>query len=222
MTTAINDFVRQVERACADLPEPQRRKLLVDLEDHLGELDADGIADLGDPGAYAAELRAALNLPSAPPPGAAPAQGAPYVQGAPHPQGMATQGTNPPVAYPSPPPRRTGTWIVVGLCIVGAGMLIVTLLVGIVLFGLSTTSQSTSPTSAPAASAQPIPLIEVPSLVGQTQALATRSAQAVGLDVQVELVPATAPRGQVVAQDPQAHTQVAPGSTIVLRVSTGK
>jgi len=67
-SVTISEFVRQVEESCRDLPEPQRRHLIADLESHLHERDGqqDLLADLGDPADYARELRAALDLPQPP------------------------------------------------------------------------------------------------------------------------------------------------------------
>lgn len=211
MTTALNDFVRQVDQACADLPEPQRRKLVVDLEDHLRELDAAAIAELGDPTAYAAELRAALDLPTARPVPTAQYPAAHY----------------PPAQYPAQyPPQKSGlsTWVIVVLCVVGSGLVMLVLFAAIAFFGLAATSQhsSGSSTSGPVASAVPIPMVQVPNLVGGTQAKATESAQAVGLDVRVEFVASNRPKGEVVAQSPAAFSQVQQGTTVVLQVSSGR
>ena len=208
MTTALNEFVRQVDQACADLPELQRRKLIVDLEDHLRELDADAIAELGDPGAYAAELRAALDLPKA---GPVPAHVPAY----------------PPAQYPGQyPPQKSGlaTWIIVALCVVGAGFVMVMLVAGIAFFGLAATSQHRSGpgTGVPVVSAVPIPMVQIPNLVGGTQAKAIESAQAAGLDVQVVSVASNRPKGEVVAQSPAAFSRVQQGTTVVLQVSSGR
>ena len=213
MTTALNDFVRQVDQACADLPEPQRRKLVVDLEDHLRELDADAIAELGDPAAYAAELRAALDLPTA---GPVPAHVPAY-----------PPAQYPPAQYPAQyPPQKSGlsTWIIVALCVVGSGLIMVVLFAALAFFGLAATSQHSSGpgTGAPVASAVPIPMVQVPHLVGGTQAKATESAQAVGLDVRVEVVASNRPKGEVVAQSPAAFSMVEQGTTVVLQVSSGR
>ena len=213
MTTALNEFVRQVDQACADLPEPQRRKLVVDLEDHLRELDADAIAELGDPAAYAAELRAALDLPTA---GPVPAHVPAY----------------PPAHYPLAqyptqyPPQKSGlsTWVIVAVCVVGSGLIMVVLFAALAFFGLAATSQHSSGpgTGVPVVSAEPIPMVQVPHLVGGTQAKATESAQAVGLDVRVEFVASSRPKGEVVAQSPAAFSMVEQGTTVVLQVSSGR
>lgn len=68
MTGFVDDYVRQVEAACADLPAAQRRRLVADLAAHLHEIDtATGsvYAELGPPEQYARELREALDLPAA-------------------------------------------------------------------------------------------------------------------------------------------------------------
>ena len=213
MTTALNDFVRQVDQACADLPEPQRRKLVVDLEDHLRELDAAAIAELGDPAAYAAELRAALDLPTA---GPVPTYLPTYLPTYPPAQ-------YPPAQYPAQK-RGLSTWIIVALCVVGSGLVMVVLFAGIAFFGLAATSQNSSVPArgVPVVSAEPIPMVQVPHLVGGTQAKATESAQAVGLDVRVEFVASNRPKGEVVAQSPGAFSLVQQGTTVVLQVSSGR
>jgi hypothetical protein len=71
---AISDFVQRVERACADLPSVQRRRILADLDAHLREMGepSDLLTELGDPDQYARDLRAAMNLPPSRPPARAP------------------------------------------------------------------------------------------------------------------------------------------------------
>jgi hypothetical protein len=61
-------YASAVRAACADLPGPDRELLLEDLEDHLQEVAAEAggpLAErLGEPEAYAAELRASAGLPA--------------------------------------------------------------------------------------------------------------------------------------------------------------
>ena len=97
-------YVTAVRAACADLPGPPDRELL--LEDHLGEVAAEAggpLAErLGRPEAYAAELRASAGLPG---PGAGSGQaGGPAVPGG---SGCATRRW--PAAWPGcgRPPRPT-------------------------------------------------------------------------------------------------------------------
>jgi hypothetical protein len=62
----LDAFLAQVEQACRDLPERQRRELIAHLGEHLREIDATGRAlkeQLGSPEDYARELRAAMDLP---------------------------------------------------------------------------------------------------------------------------------------------------------------
>jgi hypothetical protein len=70
--TEVARYAGAVRAACVDLPGPQRELLLEDLEDHLAEVAAEAggpLAErLGEPEAYAAELRASAGLPA---PGAA-------------------------------------------------------------------------------------------------------------------------------------------------------
>jgi hypothetical protein len=60
------DYLAAVRAALDDLPEAERAELLEDLESHLHEVAAEGgsLTDrLGEPGAYAEELRASAGLP---------------------------------------------------------------------------------------------------------------------------------------------------------------
>ena len=59
---AVAAFVAQVRARLADLTEEEREELLGGLEADLAERLAEGETDLGDPVAYAAELRAAAGL----------------------------------------------------------------------------------------------------------------------------------------------------------------
>ncbi|MGQ5260306.1 HAAS signaling domain-containing protein [Micromonospora sp. ZYX-F-536] len=64
----ITDYVARVRAALADLPPTRRDELTEDLPDHLAEVaaEADGtlVERLGEPEAYAAELRAAAGAPA--------------------------------------------------------------------------------------------------------------------------------------------------------------
>jgi uncharacterized membrane protein len=202
MTTAISDFVRRVDQACADLPDPQRRRLIADLEDHLRELDAHAITELGDPIVYAAELRTALDLPSLAVP-------APPL----YPM---------PVAPPVPSPGGVRPWLVVVLICLGVAAIVPILIVGAVVFGLTATSHGTNGPTAVTVSAQPIQSVEVPALVGMARATATDTAQAIGLVVDVRTVRSASPAGVVVAQSPAPFTQVPAGTRVLLRVSIGQ
>jgi hypothetical protein len=61
----VEDFVRQVEQACSDLPEPLRHRLMSDLDGHIREMaeHGDPLSALGSPLDYARDFRAAMNLP---------------------------------------------------------------------------------------------------------------------------------------------------------------
>jgi hypothetical protein len=63
---AVAVFVAQVRARLTDLTEEEREELLGGLEADLAERLAEGEADLGDPVAYAAELRAAAGLEARP------------------------------------------------------------------------------------------------------------------------------------------------------------
>jgi beta-lactam-binding protein with PASTA domain len=62
----------------------------------------------------------------------------------------------------------------------------------------------------------------VPDVVGDAQAVAEDAIEALGLTVNVEQMPsATVPAGEVISQTPVAGTEVAPGSTVTIVISTG-
>ena len=63
---AVAAFVAQVRARLGDLTEEEREELLGGLEADLAERLAEGEAALGDPAAYAAELRAAAGLEARP------------------------------------------------------------------------------------------------------------------------------------------------------------
>jgi hypothetical protein len=63
---SVEEFLRRVDRACADLDPGDRERLMADLAAHTSELvfqRIDVASELGDPEAYAADLRQALGLP---------------------------------------------------------------------------------------------------------------------------------------------------------------
>ena len=65
--------------------------------------------------------------------------------------------------------------------------------------------------------------IEVPSMVGNTAAEAKVALENLGLTIQLtDAVSDTVPQGSVVSQSPDAGTMVAPGSTVIVAVNTGK
>jgi serine/threonine-protein kinase len=66
------------------------------------------------------------------------------------------------------------------------------------------------------------PTIQVPNVVGQTYADAADALSAKGLKPVRTDVNSDKPAGQVVAEDPKAYTNVAPGEQITLSVSNGK
>lgn len=68
LTVEVADFVDAVDAALADLPADVRAELLEDLPAHLGDVVAEGGSprdQLGEPAAYASELRAAAGYPPA-------------------------------------------------------------------------------------------------------------------------------------------------------------
>ena len=68
----------------------------------------------------------------------------------------------------------------------------------------------------------PPPRATVPDVVGQPVAAARAILQRGGFGSRVVEVPDSAPKGRVVAQDPAGGTEVSGGTTVVLRVSSGK
>lgn len=62
---------------------------------------------------------------------------------------------------------------------------------------------------------------KVPQLVGKTKAEAQSEAQSLGLILQLESVASTMPEGRVLAQSPQAGSELRKGQVILLQVSQG-
>ncbi|HSE56369.1 MAG TPA: hypothetical protein VLB03_11595, partial [Nocardioidaceae bacterium] len=62
----VTDFVNRVRARLSDLSEEEREELVGGLEADLAELVADGgsVSELGDPRAYADELRSAAGVPA--------------------------------------------------------------------------------------------------------------------------------------------------------------
>ena len=63
--------------------------------------------------------------------------------------------------------------------------------------------------------------VEVPPLVGQTLNAARQQLSAVGLDFSSSQVSSDRPKGEVIRQSPNAGTEVEPGSSVTLTVSSG-
>ena len=82
-----------------------------------------------------------------------------------------------------------------------------------------TTASSTTTTTNPTKT-QP-DRVDVPRLVGRTQAVATDALAAAGLKAKIELVPSDGPAGRVLQQSP-ASGNAPDGSTIVLSVSKAR
>jgi hypothetical protein len=75
----VAEYAAAVRAALADVPAEQGEELLEDLEEHLAEVAADGegtlASRLGEPAAYARELRTAAGLPAGPATGSAESSG---------------------------------------------------------------------------------------------------------------------------------------------------
>ena len=229
-TQQARQFLAAVEAACADLDPAERSRLVGGLEEHLSELSADGVdltAELGDPGAYARELRSAAGLATGPSVavhgGVAAAAGAPAgPTGAAVPPtralplGPPTSAMPLPATQPAPSTRKV--LLVIG-AVLGFVVVLVTaaLVLGGVFFMRSGDSGPVSVTSA-----APVPAtVVVPDLTGQPEAQARQVLAETGLRVVVETASAAAAEGEVLSQDPSAGAAVEPGSAIRITVSSG-
>ena len=61
----------------------------------------------------------------------------------------------------------------------------------------------------------------IPDVVGKTQADATSALEAIGFVVQVKTADSEKAKGTVLSQDPKGGTELQPGSTVTITVSTG-
>ena len=127
----------------------------------------------------------------------------------------------PPLPPREPPPTRGGNpnrkrlWIL----LLVIGVVLLAGVAGVYAFtrggseGGGTTTASTATTSA---------LVEIPDLVGQTQADATATLEQLGLVVLItKQTSADAPEGEVIAMRPNPGGKVPTGTTIELQVSSG-
>ena len=127
----------------------------------------------------------------------------------------------PPLPPREPPPTRGGNpnrkrlWIL----LLVIGVVLLAGVAGVYAFtrggseGGGTTTASTATTSA---------LVEIPDLVGQTQADATAALEQLGLVVLItKQTSADAPEGEVIAMRPNPGGKVPTGTTIELQVSSG-
>jgi serine/threonine-protein kinase len=120
----------------------------------------------------------------------------------------------PPPVRPSGNPNRKRLWIL--LIVLGVALLAIA--AGVFAFtrgdsGGGATSATTATTSA---------LVEIPNLVGQTQADATAALEAIGLAALItKQASADVPEGEVIAMRPNAGGSVPTGTTIELQISSG-
>jgi membrane peptidoglycan carboxypeptidase len=68
----------------------------------------------------------------------------------------------------------------------------------------------------------PPPKVKVPDVVGQPVQRAQAILQQAGFGTSVKEVPDAAPKGRVIGQDPKGGSQVPGGTTVALKVSSGK
>jgi serine/threonine-protein kinase len=211
-TQTAQQFLGAVDAACSDLAPTDRARLLGGLEEHLAELSAEGVdlvAELGDPIAYAAELRSAAGMPPAATQRTQSVPAAGIVPGPPMPA----------VTQPGPSAGKV-------LLIVGAVLAAIAVLVtAAVLFGgllLFSTSSSGGSSSEPVASAQPVE-IAVPDVTGMNQEQARSMLEQAGLVLASTTAQPSSdvPADLVLSQDPAAGSSVPPGSTVSLVVSSG-
>jgi PASTA domain/HAAS len=97
--------------------------------------------------------------------------------------------------------------------------------IGTVLAVRAATSSERPRQPSPSATTSPATprLIQAPSLVGLTQAVAANRVASLGLTVRVQYVRSSAlPRGTVVIQSPAAFSRMPPGATITLQLSPGR
>ncbi len=199
----VDEYVRQVEQAFADLPPQTRHHLLADLDTHLRDQAsvADLVDALGTPVQYAHELRTALDLPTSSAPvqidqrrWLVPALIAGLVAAA----VLATVALI--VAVSSASPNRANDAALTPVATAAA-------------------PSSVAPTVTPSSLASTVTL---PSVVGRTQVSATVKLLAAGLAVSVQRVHnAAVPIGRVVAQLPAASSVVVVGTRVTLKISTG-
>lgn len=229
-TQQARQFLAAVEAACADLDPAERSRLVGGLEEHLSELSADGVdltAELGDPAAYARELRSAAGLATGPTvavhAGVAVAAGPSAGPGAPAGPSTRALPVGPPTtALPLPAtqaaPSARKVLLVIGAVLAFIAVLVTAALVlGGVFFMRSSESGVVQVT--PAA---PLPAsVVVPDLTGQPEAQARQLLAEVGLSVVVETTSAAAAAGEVLSQDPAAGMPVEPGSVVRITVSSG-
>lgn len=231
-TQQARSFLAAVEAACADLDPAERSRLVGGLEEHLSELSADGVdltAELGDPVAYARELRSAAGLPTGPAtavPVGVPAAGyAPGADGAGTPSAPATRAlplgpptTALPLPAAQPGPSASKVLLVIGGVLAFIAVLVTAALVlGGVFFAASSDSGPVSVTPAVPAP----PAVTVPDLTGMPELQARQILVEAGLSAVVDTSRAAAPEGQVLSQDPPAGVAVEGGSIVRITVSSG-
>lgn len=229
-TQQARQFLAAVEAACTDLDPAERSRLVGGLEEHLSELSADGVdltAELGDPAAYARELRSAAGLATGPTVAvqtgvlaAAGAVAGPDVPTVPPtralPLGPATTAMPLPVTQPAPSTRKV-LLVIGGVLAFIAVLVTAALVLGVVFFGARSDSGVVSVT--PAA---PAPVaVTVPDLVGTPETQARQMLADTGLSVVVETASSAAAAGEVFQQDPPAGVAVEPGSVVRITVSSG-
>lgn len=215
-THTARQFLDAVDAACADLGPADRARLVGGLEEHLAELSADGVDlvdELGDPVAYAAELRSAAGLPATAPPAAA-------VAPTPTPMSMSMPPAGPPGGNPGSGPSTGKVLLVVGAVLAGAAVLVTAALLfgGLLFFSSSSTSGSTS-----VATVSELPAATVPEVTGLDQAQARQLLEEVGL-VLGSVTSAPSPdveADHVLSQSPAAGAAVPPGTTVDLVVASG-
>lgn len=240
-TQQARQFLAAVEQACADLDPADRSRLLGGLEEHLAELSADGVdlvSELGDPAAYARELRSAAGLPTGTLPAVASGVGAgvgPATRSLPvaPPTAALPLGAGAGDAHPSAAvgagvasgPSATKVLLVVGGVLAFVVVMVLAALVlgaGLFLGGSSQTGPAPDPVMATATQLPQPATVAVPDVTGMDVTQARTVLEAVGLVYGTEQsVTSDVEKGRVVRQDPAAGTFVGAGSTVSLVVSAG-
>jgi uncharacterized membrane protein len=202
LVLTVEEFAERVDRACSDLPDPVRRRLMADLDTHLREVADQGdlVSTVGDPEDYARDLREALDIPGGPS-STAPASNTPPSDGL--------------VAA-----RRRPRWLLPVL----AGVLAVLALAAVIGFAVSRSSNTSQPIVPAATSNVTISAVNpLPTVVGHDVTQASAELVAAGFQVRVVTEPgSTARPGTVIAQDPDPgalQLSLPTGSTVTLHVA---
>ncbi|MFW6599025.1 Stk1 family PASTA domain-containing Ser/Thr kinase [Propionibacteriaceae bacterium Y2011] len=137
----------------------------------------------------------------------------------PYGDGNGGHGVVPVDEEPEQEPRRVGAIVALVVLIVLAAIA-----AGLAVYFLNTPPPtSPPPTPTPSSASPQVQMVEVPSVIGQTETQATNSLEGVGLEVKVEKVagPSDSSVGQVTEQNPPAQQQVEVGTEVTITINVG-